>query len=171
MGNFANVFKQLRKDRNYNQVSIAKALGISRSAVGMYESGQRVPAPEDLEKIADFFNVDMDFLMGRSKKSTFYIDPETAAIAKKISKCAENIVVMDMYLELDAGRKTQADSYIRYLHTEWEEEYGTEKRTADVVQLNREKDHLLPNAAHEVNPTPEQKKHADDIMFNDDEWK
>jgi hypothetical protein len=31
-------------------------------------------------------------------------------------------------------------------------------------------DDLLPNAAHEMNPTEEQKKHADDVMKDDKEW-
>ena len=170
MGNFANVFKQLRIEKGYTQETLAKALGISRSAVGMYESGKRVPDSEDLEKFADFFNVDIDYLLGRSKQSTYYLDPETARVAQELFKLAEDKVTIDMYLDLDTGRKEQARSYIGYLHHEWEKESGTEKRTAGVVQI-KQKDHLLPNAAHAVNPTPEQKKHADDIMFNDDEWK
>ena len=84
MGNFANIFKQLRIERGYTQESIAKALNISRSAVGMYESGKRTPDSEDLEKLADFFNVDIDYLLGRSKQSTYYINPETAKKAQEL---------------------------------------------------------------------------------------
>lgn len=84
MGNFANVFKQLRIEKGYTQETLAKALGISRSAVGMYESGKRIPDSEDLEKFADFFNVDIDYLLGRSKQSTYYINPETAQKAQEL---------------------------------------------------------------------------------------
>ena len=42
------------------------ALGISESTVGMYERDQREPDFEMLEAIADYFNVDMDFLTGRT---------------------------------------------------------------------------------------------------------
>ena len=84
MGNFANVFTQLRKERGYTQETIAKALGISRSTVGMYESGKRTPDLEDLEKFADFFNVDVDYLLGRSAQSTYYLNPETARKAQEL---------------------------------------------------------------------------------------
>lgn len=45
----------------------------------MYEAGNRVPHREDLENIADFFNVDIDYLLGRTDKTTLiprshYID-------------------------------------------------------------------------------------------------
>lgn len=66
MGNFKNVFKDLRIQNGYTQDTLAKALKISRTAVSMYERGNREPDFETLELIADFFNVDMDYLLGRS---------------------------------------------------------------------------------------------------------
>lgn len=70
MGNFRNVFKNLRISNGYTQDSLAEALGISRSAISMYENGNREPDFETLEKIADFFNVDMNYLLGFSSKTT-----------------------------------------------------------------------------------------------------
>ena len=46
------------------QDTLAKRLGISRSAIGMYESGEREPDFETLEAIADTFRVDMNTLHG-----------------------------------------------------------------------------------------------------------
>lgn len=66
MANFSRVFKQLRTENKYTQQELAEKIGVSRSAVGMYETGERQPDFETLEVIADFFNVDMDFLLGRS---------------------------------------------------------------------------------------------------------
>ena len=66
MGNFKNVFKNLRLQNGYTQDTLAKALKISRTAISMYERGNREPDFETLEIIADFFNVDMDYLLGRS---------------------------------------------------------------------------------------------------------
>ena len=42
-------------------------LDVSRSTVGMYETGGREPDFETMEAIADIFNVDMDYLMGRTQ--------------------------------------------------------------------------------------------------------
>lgn len=70
MGDFANVFKSLRKAGGYTQDELAKKLGITRSALAMYEAGRRQPDFKTLELIADFFNVDIDYLMGRTDKTT-----------------------------------------------------------------------------------------------------
>ena len=73
MKTFKDVFKELRQSRDLTQTELAKKLGISRSTVAMYESGDRIPRPDDLEAIADFFNVDLDFLLGRSTKTTLIL--------------------------------------------------------------------------------------------------
>ncbi len=70
MGDFKNVFKNLRIKAGYTQDGLAEALGLSRSTVSMYENGNREPDFETLEKIADFFNVDMNYLLGSSTKTT-----------------------------------------------------------------------------------------------------
>ena len=66
MGNFKSVFKSLRTENGYTQDGLADMLGISRSAVSMYENGNREPDLKTLEAIADLFKVDMDYLLGRS---------------------------------------------------------------------------------------------------------
>lgn len=70
MGTFATRLKQLRKERGWSQDILAERLEISRSAVGNYETGIREPSFEMLETIADLFNVDMDFLTGRTETTT-----------------------------------------------------------------------------------------------------
>ena len=40
----------------------------------------------------------------------------------------------------------------------------------NLLSTQQMEDDLLPNAAHEMNPTEEQKKHADDVMKDDKEW-
>ena len=67
MGNFSSVFKQLRIKEHFSQQELADKLGLSKSTISMYENGNREPDLETLEKIADFFNVDMDYLIGRNK--------------------------------------------------------------------------------------------------------
>lgn len=84
MSNFAKVFRLLREKSNMTQEQLAKALGISRSAVGMYERGVREPDYDLLEAIADFFNVDVNYLLGKQSGSTYYLDPETARVAQEI---------------------------------------------------------------------------------------
>ncbi len=66
MGEFAKRLKNLRLNKHLTQDELAPELGISRSTLGMYETGKREPDFETLETIADFFNVDMNYLIGYS---------------------------------------------------------------------------------------------------------
>lgn len=62
--NFSTRLKELRIDNGFTQVTLADALGISKSTISMYELGHREPDFETLEVLADFFNVDMNYLLG-----------------------------------------------------------------------------------------------------------
>lgn len=63
---FSENLKMLRKYKNLSQDKLADELNLSRSLIGMWESGQRKPSYETLELIADFFNVRLDDLSGRN---------------------------------------------------------------------------------------------------------
>lgn len=66
MKEMKDVFKDLREEKHLSQTQLADMLKLSASAIGMYESGKRIPRPEILETFADFYNVDMDYLYGRT---------------------------------------------------------------------------------------------------------
>lgn len=70
---YAARIKQLRMERGLSQDQLAALLGISRSAVGMYETGKREPDLETCEAIADIFNIDMDYLTGRSNTEKMHL--------------------------------------------------------------------------------------------------
>jgi transcriptional regulator with XRE-family HTH domain len=63
---FATRVLELRKQRNIKQVDVANALGISVRSWQRYESNEREPTLSQLVKLADFFNVSLDYLVGRS---------------------------------------------------------------------------------------------------------
>lgn len=60
------IIRMLRKERRISQLQLATSLSIGKSTVAMYEADERMPKKEILEQIADYFNVDMDFLYGRT---------------------------------------------------------------------------------------------------------
>lgn len=66
MKEMKDVLKDLREEKHLSQTQLADMLKLSASAIGMYESGKRIPRPEILETFADFYNVDMDYLYGRT---------------------------------------------------------------------------------------------------------
>ncbi|WP_180946833.1 helix-turn-helix domain-containing protein [Peptostreptococcus faecalis] len=65
---FGTILKNLRIDHELTQKEFADILKITKSAVSNYEAGRRKPDYEMLEQIADFFNVDIAYLMGKQKK-------------------------------------------------------------------------------------------------------
>ncbi len=67
---FKDRLKQLRLDYRYTQLDISKIFMVSLGAVGNWETGKRIPDTEMLAKIADYFNVSVDYLLGRDEISS-----------------------------------------------------------------------------------------------------
>lgn len=109
MGNFFNIFKSLRQSSGYTQQELSEKLGISRSTIGMYETGAREPDFETLEIIADFFNVDIDYLIGRTNQTTvlpessYYFNADAREMAQFLYENPEYKVLFD------ATRKVKKD--------------------------------------------------------------
>lgn len=64
MAGFGERLKQLRLNSGLSQQELSDELNIGRSTLANYEQGKREPNFETLEIIADYFNVDMNFLTG-----------------------------------------------------------------------------------------------------------
>lgn len=65
MADLSDMLVYLRKREGLSQQELADKLSMTRSAIGMYETGKREPDLETLELFADFYNVDMNTLTGR----------------------------------------------------------------------------------------------------------
>lgn len=63
MPNFSHTLASLRKAKGLTQQELSRILGLSPSSISMYERGEREPSFETMEALADFFNVDMNYLM------------------------------------------------------------------------------------------------------------
>lgn len=74
--NLGDQLRQLRNIKKVNQSEVAEFLNIDRSTYGKYETGDSSPDYDKLIKLADYFGVSIDYLLGRTdiKKA-----PETIA--------------------------------------------------------------------------------------------
>ena len=63
---FSKRIKELRVSKGLTQSDLAKAIGVGRTTVCEYESGNIVPKQEGLLKIANYFSVSVDYLAGIS---------------------------------------------------------------------------------------------------------
>ena len=55
--------KEIRKNRKFSQMKVAMDLNISREALSHYENGKREPSIDLLNKMSEYFNVSIDYLI------------------------------------------------------------------------------------------------------------
>lgn len=63
--------KQLRLEKNISQKDLAEHFNIARSTLSQYESNQRTPSDEMKLKISEYFNVSIDFLLGKTNTKNY----------------------------------------------------------------------------------------------------
>jgi methanogenic corrinoid protein MtbC1 len=78
MADFASRLRELRARKNLRQKDLAAKLGVAQTTVANYEQGSRFPGEATLERIADFFDVSMDYLLGRAESSLRQAPPPAA---------------------------------------------------------------------------------------------
>ena len=59
--------KELRKKKGLSQLRLATELNTTQNTISRYETGEREPGIDELIKIADYFNVSVDYLIGRTE--------------------------------------------------------------------------------------------------------
>lgn len=57
--------KQLMKESSVNQVKLSKEIGVAQSAISAWLHGKKEPSITSLWLLADYFNVEIDYLVGR----------------------------------------------------------------------------------------------------------
>ena len=65
-GEMKTNLKSLRKSKGYTQIAVQMKTGIEQALLSKFENGERVPPTETLIKLADFYNVSMDYIMCRT---------------------------------------------------------------------------------------------------------
>ena len=63
--NIGEVIKELRLERDLSQQKLAEAIGISQKAIDYWERGVNEPKASYVARLADFFEVTSDYLLGR----------------------------------------------------------------------------------------------------------
>lgn len=86
--------KSLRESRKMTQQELSRALQISPSAIGMYETGRRSPDYETLKKIARLFNVSVDYLLGNETRGSNLSSDEMDLVRgyRRLDNGGQNVV-------------------------------------------------------------------------------
>ena len=70
-GMYARI-RDMREDKDLKQADIAKLLNCTQACYSNYENGKREIPPLVLEKLADYYGVSVDYLLGRTNNKTPY---------------------------------------------------------------------------------------------------
>lgn len=125
MSSFAERLRMLRKREKLSQSALAEVLKISKSSINMYERGDREPGFETMEALADFFNVDMDYLLGRS-------NDEHSELTRTIQKLEAEIAAEK---EKTALQEKQINAITQSLPSAEQEEYAPIREYLKIIDL------------------------------------
>lgn len=87
---FAENLKKLRKSKGLTQVQFAKIFNISSGTIAMWETNKRIPDTAMLIKIAEYFDVTVDYLLGKSISQTAPSDTQLEDVYLSLAKSAQD---------------------------------------------------------------------------------
>lgn len=132
--------------RGLKQADLVERTGISKGALSSYISGRYVPKQNNTFLIAKALNVNEAWLMGAD------VPMERIDTTAK-NQTRDQKELNEIYLQLSSNNQQRVLTYSKTL-----------------LSTQQMEEELLPDAANDRNATEEEKKHADDIMFDDSEW-
>ena len=100
---------ELREEKNLTQADVAYAIKTSRTNIGRWEKGLNEPTANYLVLLADFFEVSIDYLMGRTDEFKLRSNSEQKISAESIS--AEEKALLQTYRALNAKNRMHVAAY------------------------------------------------------------
>lgn len=96
---------EIRQNHGYSQKYVALSIGVAPSIVSRWESGKKIPSRESVSKLADLYEVSIDYLMGRSDEempisADSLSDDELKLIQdyRKLNKQGQEYIRQTMYM-------------------------------------------------------------------------
>ncbi len=90
-----NRIRELREDKDLRQIDVALATGIDQKTLSNYETGKTNPDSYSLIKLADFFDVSIDYLVGRIDCKL----SDTDSIRQRLEEIKNDINDIQKYLK------------------------------------------------------------------------
>ena len=103
-----NRLKELRVEKGLNQKEVAKILGIAQPTLSGWETGRTQIDYDNLIKAADFYNVTIDYLLGRTDENAI----TSAAVPKQEALTQQEETHIKKYRQLDADGREDVDDYV-----------------------------------------------------------
>lgn len=185
MGKFNERLKFLRQQKGISQHELASQLklimgdskGCSKSSINMYERGEREPGIDTLEAIADYFNVDMNYLLGKADIPNQFALTNMGILSGQIVDLEHDkfsvpeIKIIKKYRSLDPHGKEVVDTV---LDVEWrriqaEEKARCEEQTLFVQSPPTAGGEDIPYAASDPTAKKSKARKAEKTQLTDDQ--
>ena len=92
ISSFKETLKKSRDEKGLSQKALADILGVSQGTIGNWESGVREPNFKTIEKLADFFDVSVDFLLGRNNEALSTPDYTSNKVSPALSETEQELI-------------------------------------------------------------------------------
>ena len=101
-----DIFEQLLQQNSITTYRLCKDTGISQTTISNWKSGRSMPKQDKLQKIAEYFGVTVDYLMGNEKDENvqYYLNDETREIAQEIFDNKDMRTLFDMSRKMTPDR-------------------------------------------------------------------
>ena len=117
----------LRKKRTWTQDDVAKKIGIARTTYAMYEQGRREPDANSLSKLAELFDVSIDYLITGTERSTQYVYEKIPADEREFLDWVKNNLEGTFFYDFSKSPEEQKREMMRGLRLIYEMEKGRKK--------------------------------------------
>lgn len=97
------IFEQLLQKLNVTPYKISKETGVTQTTLSNWKNGKSTPSTANMQKIADYFNVSIDYLMTGEENEggeKYYLNEETAEMAQKIFENKELRALFDVQSDM-----------------------------------------------------------------------
>lgn len=93
--------RELRKEKHLTLKQLGNIIGVTECAISQYELGKREPSKEILVRLADFFGVSVDYLLGRTEKPAAISDGLSGGDISAIPESQLDELLVELLVALD----------------------------------------------------------------------
>jgi len=103
--------RKLRNEKKLTQSELGKIINVSKVSISGYESGDRTPDTDNLRRLADYFEVTSDYLLGREDKRIESMDEEL----ERILKDPQTNLMFNDWQGMDEEQRQEALRMIKFI--------------------------------------------------------
>lgn len=145
MDTIGDRLRRLRDEKDVTQAEVAKALGVDRSTLAYWEIGKRDPDSETIKKLANYYNVSTDYLLGRTAVrdlSAAYLVGETTQVpVVGVIRAGEPILATENIIGYETVEKDAVkNGEYFYLKVAGDSMIGARIHDGDLVLVRRQDD-------------------------------